>query len=117
MPDKSFGELFLPRDGDTVRFCTTQSISNDIDRHGITGVYQDGRYWSADMADHWSAHEVTFWQHHGFASARQSNKQIVVNLARQAGCQVPEGEPLPPALEKFAHLVANHVRSGGRLHA
>lgn len=117
MPDKSFGELFVPRDGDTVRFCTTQSISNDIDRHGISGVFRDGRYWSVDMADHWSASEVTFWQHEGIRQPQDCGKQIVVSLAKQAGCAVAEGESLSPQLEKFAHLVAAHVRGGGRLHA
>lgn len=70
MPNKSFGELFQPQEGDGVRFCTTQSLSNDIDKHGISGYFRDGRFWSADMADHWSLHEVTFWQHTALAPSQ-----------------------------------------------
>lgn len=53
----------IPHEGEGVRFCTRQSISQDLNFHGITGVFRDGRFWSADMADHWTPGEVTRWEH------------------------------------------------------
>lgn len=53
----------IPHEGAGVRFCTRQSISQDLNFHSITGVFRDGRFWSADMADHWTPGEVTRWEH------------------------------------------------------
>lgn len=58
---RTFGEIFRPADGQALRFCTAGSLSNDLLQHGMNGFYRDGRFWSADMADHWAPHEVTLW--------------------------------------------------------
>ena len=58
----TMGELCEPQEGQAIRFCSAFSISQDLDLHGINGFYRDGRFWSADMADHWARHEVTRWK-------------------------------------------------------
>lgn len=52
-----------PNDDRPLRFLTGLSISQDVDKHGISGYFRAGRFWSADGADHWSPHEVTWWQY------------------------------------------------------
>lgn len=58
-----------------VRFCTRQSISQDLNFHGITGVFRDGRFWSADMADRWTPGEVTRWEHAAGVGVADSKTQ------------------------------------------
>jgi hypothetical protein len=53
----------LPADGAGVRFCTRQSLSRDLGFHGINGFFRGGRFWSCDMADHWTPGEVTRWEY------------------------------------------------------
>jgi hypothetical protein len=62
MTTPTFGEICQPREGESIRFCTTTSLSDDVKTHGIYGVYRNGRFWSRDMADNWMPHEITHWQ-------------------------------------------------------
>jgi len=55
-------EIFRPQEGQAVRFTTTQSIAHDLREHGIDGYFRDGRFWSADMADHWAISEIVMWE-------------------------------------------------------
>ncbi len=41
---------------------TNFTISQDVTKHGIDGVYKGGRFWSTDLADHWAPREVTWWE-------------------------------------------------------
>lgn len=60
---------FRPFNDTPVRFLTTLSLSQDMRTQGIDGIYKDGRFWSTDMADHWTIHEVTGWEHRATQAA------------------------------------------------
>lgn len=52
----------LPQEGTQVRFVTNFTISQDVAKHGIDGVFKGGKFWSTDLADHWAPREVTRWE-------------------------------------------------------
>jgi len=57
----TYGELVTPRPGTPILFCTLRCLRNNPRTHGIAGFFRDGKYWSSDAADWWSAHEVISW--------------------------------------------------------
>jgi hypothetical protein len=79
----TIGEICRPEQGQKIRFCTTLSISCELRNHGIDGVYQDGRYWSVGMADHWSPSEVTVWE-------AKAPSQVAAKFGRSARPQASQ---------------------------
>jgi hypothetical protein len=83
----TMGELCEPQEGQAVRFCTAFSISQDTKVHGINGFYRNGRFWSVDMADHWTPHEVTRWQ----STSRGAESALRTHLSSALGVPGSDG--------------------------
>lgn len=63
---------FRPLDGAPVRFALR--LSQDLKTQGIDGFYKDGRFWSKDMADNWTIHEVARWEQRAALSRSEQTK-------------------------------------------
>ncbi|WP_427183576.1 hypothetical protein ACL598_17065 [Bordetella bronchialis] len=60
--------FFLPTEGSAVRFVTTLWPDRNLRGSGIDGYFRQGKFWSADMADHWEPHEIDRWEHRAAAA-------------------------------------------------
>lgn len=57
----AYAECFTPNESTAVEFWTRGMAERFKAGCGIPGIFKEGRFWSADGADHWSLSEVVAW--------------------------------------------------------